>query len=350
MKKIIILSLIILSLIIIGCGSKTSSFEEYKKTENINNDSNYIGNSSKFNSEKIKEYNPGNYIFTSNIPKAYDKIINESESFKGFQKRYYWKQLEPRMDEYDFSSIKEDLNFVKSIDKELFIQLQMKTFKNYDIAIPDYLLTENYSGGVYYYSTKKGDKGTNGIIWDDNFRLRYIKLVKKLGDEFDNEPYIEGINFPETVTSINIDEINSQEQIKTPITQTNYVESIGIFLNESKKSFPKSTIIQYVNFLPNSDHIKPLFDFLIENKIGVGGPDTFVKPGKLLQITYKEVPRAKGKVPIGYAVQWSNYDEGSVNEIYNFNKNILVSDYTFWLDREPFFIQEVIPLIRTNLK
>src|ERR1700716_3616154 len=48
----------------------------------------------------------------------------ETKALEGAQVAYSWRQLEPQKDNYDFSAIREDLAFLTSKGKKLFIQLQ----------------------------------------------------------------------------------------------------------------------------------------------------------------------------------------------------------------------------------
>src|SRR5215213_4108142 len=66
----------------------------------------------------------------------------ETKALEGAQVAYSWRQLEPNKDEYDFSAIREDLAFLTSKGKKLFIQLQDVTFSEARINVPRYLLRE----------------------------------------------------------------------------------------------------------------------------------------------------------------------------------------------------------------
>ena len=68
--------------------------------------------------------------------------------FNGAQIMYSWRELEPEEGKYDFTILREDMEYLKSYHKRLFIQLQDVTFNNKYNAVPDYLLTEEYDGGV----------------------------------------------------------------------------------------------------------------------------------------------------------------------------------------------------------
>ncbi|HJU63041.1 MAG TPA: hypothetical protein VJ864_13420, partial [Candidatus Binatia bacterium] len=78
-----------------------------------------------------------------------DSKFHETKVFEGAQVAYSWRQLEPGKDEYDFSAIREDLTFLTSKGKKLFIQLQDVTFSEWRINVPRYLLNDpQYNGGA----------------------------------------------------------------------------------------------------------------------------------------------------------------------------------------------------------
>src|SRR3990167_446895 len=79
---------------------------------------------------------------------GYEKIL-ASDYVGGAQVVYTWKELEPEKDKYDFSRITNDINFLKSLHKKLFIQLQDRSFEPDLFYVPDYIRNEpEYHGGV----------------------------------------------------------------------------------------------------------------------------------------------------------------------------------------------------------
>ena len=77
------------------------------------------------------------------------KSFLETRALEGAQVAYSWRQLEPAKDEYDFSYIREDLAFLASKGKRLFVQLQDVTFSESRVNVPRYLLSEAlYNGGA----------------------------------------------------------------------------------------------------------------------------------------------------------------------------------------------------------
>jgi hypothetical protein len=53
-----------------------------------------------------------------------DKSFLESPAFDGAQVAYSWRQLETGKDNYDFSMIREDLTFLETHGKKLWVQIK----------------------------------------------------------------------------------------------------------------------------------------------------------------------------------------------------------------------------------
>src|SRR3712207_2295400 len=52
----------------------------------------------------------------------------ETRALEGAQVAYSWRQLEPEKDAYDFNALREDLAFLSTRGKKLWVQLQDVTF------------------------------------------------------------------------------------------------------------------------------------------------------------------------------------------------------------------------------
>src|SRR5262249_47411186 len=133
-----------------------------------------------------------------------DSEFLETKVLEGAQVAYSWRQLEPLKDQYDFSAVREDLAFLTSKGKRLFIQIQDVTFSESRINVPLYLLSDpQYHGGAdKQYRIKANDEGQAVVEgwmarrWDPAVQERFHKLLFALGREFDGR--IEGVNFAET--------------------------------------------------------------------------------------------------------------------------------------------------------
>ena len=91
----------------------------------------------------------------------------KTKALEGAQVTYSGPQLEPKQDEYDFSYIREDLVFLSSKGKKLFIQLPDVTFSESRINVPRYLLQDAvYNGGAdKQYDVKEGTKNACCRRW-----------------------------------------------------------------------------------------------------------------------------------------------------------------------------------------
>jgi hypothetical protein len=69
------------------------------------------------------------YVFVGrDRQKLTDSSFLATKALEGAQVSYSWRELEPGKDEYDFAPIRDDLKFLQSRGKKLFIQLQDVTF------------------------------------------------------------------------------------------------------------------------------------------------------------------------------------------------------------------------------
>jgi len=115
------------------------------------------------------------------------------EQFDGAQIKYTWRSLEKEKDKYDFSSIEEDLAFLSSKGKKLFVQIQDVSFVPSIKNVPDYILNDpEYNGGANLQYEFTDDEDSNakeaGWVarrWDPAVADRFHRLLKELGHHFD---------------------------------------------------------------------------------------------------------------------------------------------------------------------
>jgi len=278
-----------------------------------------------------------------------DHPLLKIPQFEGAQIMYSWRELEPQKGEYDFSIIKEDYEYLKSKGKKLFIQLQDATFDpNYN-ATPKYLLTDEYDGGAAEFFEEGQAVGWVAKRWNPKVNQRFALFLAALGKEFDGK--IEGINLQETAIGTVKD-----------LTPEVYVQSIKANMLSMKKAFPKSTTMQYANFisgewLPWEDkgYLRSIYKYGQEIGVGLGGPDLMVQKKAQLNHALALMHEGKYTVPLGIAVQDGNYigETGNTNVVQNnknivpmlsaFAKDFLKVNYMFWVNQEPYFERDVIP-------
>jgi hypothetical protein len=294
------------------------------------------------------------------------KRISESsflytKAFEGAQLKYTWRELEPEKDQYDFSEIRKDLAFLTSNGKKLFVQLQEASFSAKYKLVPQYLLTDEYHGGVAaQYEDDKDDENAQigGWVarrWDPKVQERFYKLLNALGKDFDGK--IEGINLPES--SVGFGETG---KLYPPgYSPEIYRDALIANMRALKNAFPKSVVIQYANFMPgewlpdkDKGYLRSLYKAARELHVGVGGPD--VLPFRRWQSlhSYPLIRESNGAVPIGVAVQDGNYADvdkktgrrASIEDLLAFATEQLKTDYIFWCTEEPYYSKELVPLMK----
>lgn len=290
-------------------------------------------------------------------------LFLETKTLEGAQVTYPWRQLEPAKDEYDFSAIREDLTFLTSKGKKLFIQLQDVTFSEKRINVPRYLLQEAaYNGGAdKQYRVKGGDEEHAVVLgwaarrWDPAVQERFHKLLFALGKEFDGR--IEGINFAETSVGFG----QSGRLFPKGFSFEIYRDAIITNMRALKRAFPKSIAMQYANFMPgewrpteDKGYLRAVYKAAKELGVSVGGPDLLpYRPGQL-KSSYPLIREAAGIVPNGIAVQDGNYEDVNpktgkrvkIAELLQFATEYLKVDYIFWCTQEPYYSEHLIPFLR----
>lgn len=290
----------------------------------------------------------------------------ETKTLEGAQVTYSWRQLEPEKDKYDFSIVRDDLTFLTSKGKKLFLQLQDVTFSESRINVPRYLLRESqYNGGADKQYRIKDDDEANAVVdgwaarrWDPAVQERFHKLLFALGKEFDGR--IVGINFAETSVTFG----ESGRLFPKGFSFEIYRDAIITNMKALRRAFPKSIVMQYANFMPGEwrptndrGYLRAVYEAAKESKVGVGGPDLLpYRPGQL-KSSYPLIREAAGIVPTGIAVQDGNYEDVNprtgkritIAELIKFATEYLKVDYIFWCTQEPYYSAEVVPFL-TRLK
>jgi hypothetical protein len=286
----------------------------------------------------------------------------DNAQFEGAQIIYPWRSLEPGKDEYDFRAIRDDLAFLKSKNKKLWIQLQDVTFDSLHINVPRYLLKDStyHGGAAKQYSIRGGDESkaaTAGWVarrWDPAVQARFQKLLLALGKEFDGK--IEGINLPET----SLDFGESGRLFPSGFSVADYPDAIIANIKALKIAFPKSIALQYANFMPgewrptdNKGYLDRVYKSARSLGVGVGGPDLLpFRPGQT-KGAYPLIRDAAMSIPTGIAVQDGNLEavnpvthkKVTAQELLDFAMNDLKVDYIFWGTQEPYFSDEVVPTV-----
>jgi hypothetical protein len=280
-----------------------------------------------------------------------DHAFLRNSRFSGAQIMYAWNELEPAKGHYDFSFIQDDLDYLTSRGRKLFIQLQDTTFDPQYKAVPRYLLSDEYDGGAVL-QRDEGDEGWVAKRWNDNVRLRFAALLEALGERFDGR--VEGINLQETAIGVT----SAQDPSFTP---ERYVVAIQENLLALKNAFPRSTTLQYANFMPgewlpweDKGYLRSVYRFAEKTGVGLGAPDLMVRKRGQLNHPLALMHEHEYSVPLGIAVQDGNYigmtNSGKVVSrrqnlvplLHAFAADFLRVDYMFWVDQQPYFEEDVM--------
>lgn len=297
---------------------------------------------------------PQLFFFLGGEESASYKNILEKSCVSGAQIVYSWKQLEPRKGVYDFSKIEKDLNFLGSIHKKLFIQLQDRSFEPTVFNVPDYIRKDpEYHGGVAMQYDFPGEgkpisTGWVARVWDPAVRERYNLLIQQLAEKFDGK--IAGINLPETAADF--DENNPPQDF----TFDKYFYAEVENIKTVRKLFQKSMVIQYLNFFPgeyNNDHhyMSRFFMYAMMHGVGLGGPDVVPYREVQMKNSYPFFHKFQGKILAGMAVQEPDYTYKNPStgepytffDFYDFARSYLGANILFWNVQEPFFSSQVVP-------
>jgi hypothetical protein len=292
---------------------------------------------------------PGHYILLSN-DYGNAEMDTRLEEFKditvlrGFQRRYFWEDMEISKDQYDFSKIIADLNYVHSKGKLLVVQIQFKTFNNNHRPYPAYLLTSEYDGGIY----EAAGKGWNLKLWNEGVLDRFKALLSALGAATDSHPALALVNIAESAAGSPADQelLSNWSGLRNAFM--NGLSGCGITM---RSAFPNTPTISYFNSNP-SDAL--LFeDVAVSTGHGTGGPDVYIGAYEKelhLRHAYDYTQRVAGKVPVGYGVQWNNFiwvgassahadPRGFVPPVehYVFARDVLKANFLCWARRVPYW-------------
>jgi hypothetical protein len=284
--------------------------------------------------------------------------------FVGAQITYPWRLLEPKKSVYNFSTIEDDLAFLTSKGKKLFVQLQDVSFEESIVNIPDYMKTPFFGMGADRQYSFADDSDAHpqpaGWVarrWDARVQERYHELLTALGKQFDGR--IAGLNLPET----SIDFGSTGKYFPSGFTPSLYRDAIKSYMSMAKQAFSRSVVIQYANFMPgewlpsdDKGYLRAIYDHGKAIGVGLGGPDLKVFTKVQMDHSYALLPGVSGIVPTGIAVQYGNYDEinpktgkrATIGDIYSFAKELICIDIIFWSVQEPYFSKDLVPFLKST--
>ncbi len=288
-------------------------------------------NNGKVNKNELK-FNPGHYVAVGpSFPIAEIKHL-AVPAVIGVNKRYYWRTLELEKGVYDFSSIKSDLQFLESNDKQLIVFLIDRSFWKKG-AMPKYL--SEYE--IQY------DHGFCPIRFHPYVVERFVALGKAIGEHFDRHPNFEGVAIQET--SIDL----SDEDLKRfDYTPEKYRDALITILNGLQDGMPNSLVFWYQNGMyENPELLRKVAESVSDSRVIMGGPD-ILPYRRWVRMSYPKYDEFKNRLTLFCSAQDDSYmhhrndirittdepipDEGylSMEDIFLFARDSLHVRYLFW--------------------
>ena len=300
---------------------------------------------------------PSNFVFFGrDHERVSDSTFLSHPQIVGAQLTFTWRELEPERDQYEFGAIREQLSFLQSHGKRLFIQISDVTFSERP-PVPEYLLSDPtfHGGAVRKYEGVAGAfDGWVARRWDPAVRERFARLLEALAREFDG--HIEGVNLAETAIGF------ENPAFHPPgFTFDAYAEGVRATLSDARRAFKHSCVIVYANFMPGESlpevdrgYLRSVYSLAARIGAGVGGPDLLpFRKGQQANSLPLIANRSSGVVA-GMAVQDGNLADVdpttgrpvTVDALYHYAADNLRLDYIFWGGEEPFFTQDILPYLR----
>jgi hypothetical protein len=296
---------------------------------------------------------PGHYVAVGPSRHGNDQLalalndVKDLPAVVGIQKRYYWSNLQTGPDNYDFTIIKNDIAKVKAMNKRLSIFLVWK-FSSDDgkPPVPEFMKDLTTKATTYALGTAHmgpHDKGTLAAMDNPVVADGFIKLLKKLANEFDNEPAVSSLVFVETAMGTQLADYAPAE--KSVIVE-NYYKQVLRIDKEASCAFKHTPVIQLTNF-PNNQ-LGDMTEAYKKWGIAFGGPDVWLNDPTMK--VYDYYPAVSQEVPVGMVAAGGNYiwqnradevaqdpsrllpytaDE-TIQKIYTKAKNELNANYIFW--------------------
>jgi len=297
-------------------------------------------------------YHPGHYVALNRWESDEAKVAAlQYSGVKGGQVRYQWKELETSFDTYDFSLVEHHLSLAKSQGRRLVIIIVDKTFFNNEKATPAYLHNK------FTVANKPG--GWTSVRWAPYVVTRYNKLLRRLGERFDSDPYFEGVSFQESAHGIPDATLAALDY-----TPEKYRDALINMLGSAATHFPSSQVFWFMNFLEGkTPYIVDIAEAVAPLGVAMGGPDILPDDYHLNKQTYSFYEQFKDRMTLFGSVQNNSYrhlhaDKSrptkywTPKELFFFARDQLHVNYVFWnRPKEPnpadsYYWVDALPIIR----
>lgn len=300
-----------------------------------------------------RKYHPGHYVSLYKTDGTTEMIRYIKPNVIGMQRRYSWKDLEPRQGVYDFSKPQADMDFLARQGMRLIIVVEDKSF---DGSIPLPLYMDSYNlpneGKVSGYTAKR---------WDPYVVTRFKALFAAMGKKFDTQPYFEGVGIQETSLGLPKSVLTAQNY-----TPERYRDALVNVISGAAQSFPTSRVFWYMNFLPgHQSYLADIATAVAHHGVVMGGPDVLPDDSLLANMVYPLYSQFKGKIKLFCSVQFDSYRHlhadptattkyWTPNELLRFSRDKLHVNYLIWnrttrpIPRDSYHWPNAVPIIVEN--
>lgn len=278
--------------------------------------------------------NTGHYI-SLNRKDTLDVLreLKQQPGIRGFQRRHYWRALEPSPGEYDFAPIIADLEAAARHGLQYVVFVEDKTF-NGDIPTPDFLARPPQT-------LKNRNRGYTAARWRPEVADPFRALIVAIGQAFDEHPNFEGIAVQESALSLS--DAALREAGYQPAA---YQRALTNLLTAGSAALTSGNLFWHMNFLQARQ--RGLADIIEKTvlparNIIVGGPDVLPERQALKRHTYPLYRQFRGQVTFFNSMQFDSFAHkhsargpGSAKrywtlvELTEFARDELGVSYLFW--------------------
>ena len=277
-----------------------------------------------------RKFHPGHYTVLLRDHNDHDRYLHEVNrpGMVGFMKKYYWRELEPSKDNYDFSKIQADLAWAQSYGMQLIVMIVDKTFKleRPNPAYLDSLTPRNRTGG---YTV---------VRWNGTVVSRYKALVGALGKRFDSHPNFEGIGAQETSLGLDAPVLSN-----FGYTPERYRDAYIEMFTHALTVMPRSRVFWYQNFFKgNQDYIGAVAAATGPKGLVMAGPDVLPDNKSLRDKSYPFFTQFRDRMHLGIQIEDICYRHlhatagystkyWTMPELFRYARDKLHIDYLFWV-------------------
>ncbi|MBN1238103.1 MAG: hypothetical protein JXB36_06360 [Gammaproteobacteria bacterium] len=224
--------------------------------------------------DRAVKWNPGHYMqirlgdSTDDMQAKrfgwYDEIASNT-AIEGVALRLTWGQLEKSKGNYTFGMVRAELDKLKSlaVPKRLFIRLHDRAYGSSGQCGSGNMFPQDLRNGKGCADTGHGNTAR---LWDPDVTSRLIELYRAIAQEFDDEPYFEGLML--------IRETATNGEVRDPsFSFDRYVAQLKRLATAASEAFEQSNVVMSVNFLGSQERVDSVIAHSAKVGVGQGGPD-----------------------------------------------------------------------------